>query len=182
MAHNDFYAYPAVFYYDPDGISIEFPDLPGCLPCATTTEAAFHNAREALGLHLFGMEQDNDPIPAPTPAQALHPENGGVVTLIDVYMPSIRMAAGAAEYIYPAVFHPNTDGTFTVTFPDLPGCISEGKSLGNAMSMAQDALTQWIGYLQTEKQPVPPASAPQSVTTEGEEFVTLIRVGFCRNL
>lgn len=80
-----------------------------------------------------------------------------------------------AEYVFPAVFHPNTDGTFTITFPDLPGCISEGKSLGNAMSMAQDALAQWVEYLQSEKQTVPVASAPQSVTTAGEEFVTLIR-------
>lgn len=46
----DDYAYPAYLYYGPDGISIEFPDLPGCLPCASTTEEAFRNAREALGL------------------------------------------------------------------------------------------------------------------------------------
>ena len=36
-----------------------------------------------------------------------------------------------AEYVYPAIFHSNDDGTFTITYPDLPGCISEGKSLGN---------------------------------------------------
>ena len=80
-----------------------------------------------------------------------------------------------AEYVFPAVFHPNPDGTFTITFPDLPGCISEGKSLGNAMAMAQDALTQWVEYLQSEKQAVPAASALQSVAVEGTEFVTLIR-------
>ena len=80
-----------------------------------------------------------------------------------------------AEYVFPAVFHPNTDGTYTITFPDLHGCISEGKSLGNAMAMAQDALTQWVEYLQSEKQAVPAASALQSVAVEGTEFVTLIR-------
>nr|WP_304955019.1 type II toxin-antitoxin system HicB family antitoxin [uncultured Acetatifactor sp.] len=41
------------------------------------------------------------------------------------------------EYIYPAVFHPNEDGSFTITYPDLPGCISEGKSGENALHMAQ---------------------------------------------
>lgn len=25
-----------------------------------------------------------------------------------------------AEYVYPAVFHPNEDGSFTITYPDLP--------------------------------------------------------------
>lgn len=84
------YAFPAFLYYDDDGISIEFPDLPGCLPCATTTEEAFRNAKEALGLHLFGMEQDGDEIPSPSPIQDLHPEEGGVVAMIDVFMPSVR--------------------------------------------------------------------------------------------
>ena len=86
----DYYAFPAFLYYDDDGISIEFPDLPGCLPCASTTEEAFRNAREALGLHLFGMEQDGEPIPAPTPIQQLSPEDGAVVSMVEVFMPAIR--------------------------------------------------------------------------------------------
>lgn len=56
------------------------------------------------------------------------------------------------EYIYPAIFELNSDGSYTITFPDLPGCISEGKSLGNAIDMAQSALTQWIEYLLEEKE------------------------------
>lgn len=88
--YPNFYAYPAFFYYDDDGISIEFPDLPGCLPCAQTSEEAFRNAKEALGLHLFGMEQDGDTIPAPTPVKDLRPDEGGVVTMVEVFMPSVR--------------------------------------------------------------------------------------------
>ncbi len=63
-----------------------------------------------------------------------------------------------AEYVYPAIFHSNEDGSYTITYPDLPGCISEGKSLGNAIYMAQSALTQWIEYLTDKKQPIPLAS------------------------
>ena len=37
-------------------------------------------------------------------------------------------------FVYPGVFHKNSDGSYTVTFPDLPGCISEGKSLKGAIS------------------------------------------------
>ncbi len=80
-----------------------------------------------------------------------------------------------AEYVYPAVFHPNEDGSFTITYPDLPGCISEGKSLGNAMYMAQSALTRWIEYLTDKKQDVPLASGLGSLETEPGEFVNLIR-------
>ncbi len=80
-----------------------------------------------------------------------------------------------AEYVYPALFHPNGDGSFTITYPDLPGCISEGKSLGNAMYMAQSALTQWIEYLSDRKQDIPSASSLKDIETEADEFVNLIR-------
>ena len=85
-----YYSFPAVFYYDEDGIAIEFPDLPGCLPSASSSEEAFRNAKEALGLHLFGMEQDAAPIPQPTPIHALHPDDGGVLTMVEVFMPAVR--------------------------------------------------------------------------------------------
>jgi predicted RNase H-like HicB family nuclease len=64
------------------------------------------------------------------------------------------------EYVYPAIFHKNSDESYTITYPDLPGCISEGKSLGNAMYMAESALTQWMGYLTEKKQEIPHASSP----------------------
>ncbi|KJS15138.1 MAG: pilus assembly protein HicB [Peptococcaceae bacterium BRH_c4b] len=87
---KDKYIFPAIFDYADDGISIEFPNLPGCLPCAHTTEEAFKNAKEALGLHLWGMEQDNDPIPEATPVENLRPEPSQVVVLIEVWMPAFR--------------------------------------------------------------------------------------------
>ena len=80
-----------------------------------------------------------------------------------------------AEYVYPAVFHPNNDGTFTVSFPDLPGCISEGKSLGNAMYMAQAAISQWVEYLTDKNQEIPSASDWKEIATGADEFVNLIR-------
>lgn len=79
------------------------------------------------------------------------------------------------EYVYPAIFHPNEDGSFTITYPDLPGCISEGKTLGNAMYMAQSALSQWIKYLTDKKQVIPSASQLRDVSTDEGEFVNFIR-------
>ncbi|MBR1497317.1 MAG: type II toxin-antitoxin system HicB family antitoxin [Oscillospiraceae bacterium] len=81
-----------------------------------------------------------------------------------------------AKYVYPAVFHPNSDGSITVTFPDLPGCISEGKNLENALYMAQDALTQWIMCAAENDIPVSEASVPGTVTYAEGEFVSMIRV------
>ena len=87
---KDRYSFVALLTYDDDGISIEFPDLPGCCPCADTTEEALKNAKEALGLHLWGMEQDNEPIPTTSPITALKPEANQVPVLIDVFMPPVR--------------------------------------------------------------------------------------------
>jgi predicted RNase H-like HicB family nuclease len=78
------------------------------------------------------------------------------------------------EYVYPAIFHRNEDKSYTVTYPDLPGCISEGKTLGNAIYMAQSALTQWIGYLVDKKQKIPCASSIEEVKPSDGEFVNLI--------
>ena len=78
------------------------------------------------------------------------------------------------EYVYPAIFHRNKDDSYTITYPDLPGCISEGKNLGNAMHMAQSALTQWIGYLADKKQEIPNASTVKKIKTTNGDFVNLI--------
>ena len=80
------------------------------------------------------------------------------------------------EYVYPAIFDPNDDGSFTITYPDLPGCISEGKTLPNAMFMAQDALAQWLGYLLDKKQIIPTASDIKKINPSGDKFVSLVWV------
>lgn len=86
------YCYVAIFSYDKDGISIEFPDLPGCYPCADKddTDMALKNAKEALALHIWGMEQDGDEIPQPTTITSLHLESNQIAVLIDVFMPPVR--------------------------------------------------------------------------------------------
>lgn len=87
---RDEYIYPAIFTYEDKGISIEFPDLPGCLPCAESIDDAVKNAREALGLHLYGMEEDGEEIPESTSVWKLKPKEGSIAMLIDVYMPPMR--------------------------------------------------------------------------------------------
>ena len=79
-------------------------------------------------------------------------------------------------YVFPAVFHPNADdGSYTITYPDLPGCISEGKSLENALYMAQDALKQWLECSVEVGQEIPRASRADAVDRAPGDFVNLIR-------
>ena len=78
-------------------------------------------------------------------------------------------------YIYPAVFHPNDDGSYTITFPDLPGCVSEGKSLENALYMAQDALKQTASVMEEMGERFLVPTPLSCVQMEEGEFCNLIR-------
>ncbi len=95
MKLNDFYEYPAVFTFDEGyDIAVTFPDLPGCATSGETEKEAFVMAKEALSLHLYGMEQDGDDIPTPSSFKDIqkHLEENECVVIIEVFMPSIRMA------------------------------------------------------------------------------------------
>ena len=87
---KDSYKYVAIFNYEKDGINIYFPDIPGCLSCAETTEEALKNAEEVLGLVLYDYEQENKEIPKPTKFEDIKCKNNEKAVLIDVWMPMVR--------------------------------------------------------------------------------------------
>jgi predicted RNase H-like HicB family nuclease len=61
--------------------------------------------------------------------------------------------------LFPAIFEPQPEGGFTVTFPDLPGCITEGDTEAEATNMALDALQGFIEVLQMDKDDIPSPSS-----------------------
>jgi predicted RNase H-like HicB family nuclease len=92
MKKAERYLYPAVLTYD-EGyeIAVTFPDLPGCATSGATEQEAVAAGKEALGLHLFGMEEDGDDIPPPSSAKDIRIEGNEVIAMIEVFMPSIRL-------------------------------------------------------------------------------------------
>lgn len=48
------------------------------------------------------------------------------------------------KLVYPAFFYESDDGGYTVIFPDLPGCVTEGDDFVEAITMAEDAASGWI--------------------------------------
>lgn len=89
----NYYTFPAIFISEENGISISFPDLPGCFPCGSNEIEAISNAQEAMGLHLFGMEQDHEIIPEATPIAELKQPKHSAIILVTTFMPSIRDTA-----------------------------------------------------------------------------------------
>ncbi len=80
------------------------------------------------------------------------------------------------KLIYPAYFSPlEAQKGFCVTFPDLPGCVTQGNSLENAVEMAVDAASGWILDELEDGNTVPRASDMKSILPENDnDFVNLI--------
>jgi predicted RNase H-like HicB family nuclease len=87
---QDHYVFPAIFDYDDEGITITFPDLPGCISEADTEVDALSMAQDALGSRLYADEQDATTIPKPSKLIDIALESSQRAVLIDVDMEQIR--------------------------------------------------------------------------------------------
>ncbi|MCL2556906.1 MAG: type II toxin-antitoxin system HicB family antitoxin [Treponema sp.] len=83
------FTYLAVFEKSETGFGVYFPDVPGCISCGDDFDHALRMAKEALGLHLYGMERDGDSMPERTDAM---PEigPGDLAVSVSVYPDLVR--------------------------------------------------------------------------------------------
>ena len=70
---------------------------------------------------------------------------------------------------YPAVFHPEETG-YSVTIPDIEGCFTQGDTMDEAVSMAQDA----IGLMLEDQQICPKPSLPSALSVDPGDFVVMV--------
>lgn len=80
------------------------------------------------------------------------------------------------KLVYPACFYPceEKEGAYTVVVPDLPGCVTEGDSLADAMLMATDAASGWVLDELEDGRPAPKATPIRSVKPDPGGFVSLL--------
>lgn len=109
--YPDKYHFIAIFEYtksedDNDIIGVYFPDLPGCISCGDNTENAVEMAKEALSLHLYGMESDGDEIPVPSEISKIEFDKNEIPMLIEVYMKPFREKMNT-KYIKKTLSIPN---------------------------------------------------------------------------
>ncbi len=78
-----------------------------------------------------------------------------------------------SKYIYPAIFKKEGD-FYTVRFPDLDSCYTQGDNVQDAYEMASDVLCLTLYNLEEERKTIPPASEISAYKTEDNEFVSLI--------
>lgn len=78
---------------------------------------------------------------------------------------------------YPIVLSPFEDGSggYTVEVPDLPGCVTEGRDLADALLMAEDAASGWVLTELEEGRPAPKASKLSGIRTESsDQLVSMV--------
>lgn len=82
--------YLAVLEPSDDGYGVFFPDLPGCFSFGATLSEAQSNAQEALELHIYGMEKDDDPIPTPSVNLSSEYTGGNIVCAVSIFPDIVR--------------------------------------------------------------------------------------------
>ena len=75
---------------------------------------------------------------------------------------------------YPVIFIPSEEGGYTVEVPDLPGCVTEGDDMAEAILMAVDAASGWVLTELEDGNKAPEATPIEDIKTEGNQFTSVI--------
>lgn len=78
------------------------------------------------------------------------------------------------RYVFAAEFRPTELGGYTVTFPDLPGCVTEGSTVEEALTMARDALELHLYGMEEDGEAIPVATTPDRIVADPPSFTTLV--------
>jgi len=76
------------------------------------------------------------------------------------------------KYVYPAIFTPLPSDEFDVRIPDLPGCITCGKNLADAIEMAEDAVSMWLCDAEDNQETIP--SPSEKLAADPPKFMSLV--------
>ncbi len=79
------------------------------------------------------------------------------------------------KLIYPAIFSPCMEKEgYTVEVPDLPGCVTEGDDLADAIEMATDAASGWILGELEDGNNIPSPSQRRDIQTDDDSFINML--------
>ncbi|MCD7761872.1 MAG: type II toxin-antitoxin system HicB family antitoxin [Lachnospiraceae bacterium] len=79
-----------------------------------------------------------------------------------------------SRYAYPAIFTPETDGGYSIVFPDLEGCYTCGDNIADGLMMAEDVLALILYGYETDGREIPAPSSACDLTLQDGEFVNYI--------
>lgn len=79
------------------------------------------------------------------------------------------------RYVFPALFEYEGDD-INVSFPDLPGCLTFGKSEEEAIFNAKEALEGYLYVLESDNDEIPEPSKVKDIERSVNEVVVLVDV------
>ena len=81
------------------------------------------------------------------------------------------------KYTYTAIFTPTEDGTeFYARIPDLPGCVTTGDTLEDAIEQITDAASGWLVVAEDKGDPIPSATPQGSIEHQPNDALSFIQV------
>ncbi|MDO5299953.1 MAG: type II toxin-antitoxin system HicB family antitoxin [Clostridia bacterium] len=84
-------------------------------------------------------------------------------------------------YLYTAVLSPIEDGSgYYARVPDLPGCMTSGRSLADALSQITDAMSGWLCVAEDEALPISPPTPQADIPHDPGDICSLIQVDTIR--
>lgn len=78
------------------------------------------------------------------------------------------------KLVYPACFYRDDNGAYAVEVPDLPGCVSGGDTLAEAIAMATDAASGWVLDELEDGRPAPTPSTADQVKPDEGGFISML--------
>lgn len=79
-----------------------------------------------------------------------------------------------SKYIYPAIFTEESGGGYSIAFPDIPGCYTQGEDMNDGMEMADDILCLRLYDMKKNGETIPAPSDIRTLKTEENQFATLV--------
>lgn len=79
-----------------------------------------------------------------------------------------------AKYVYPAIFTKEEQG-YSINFPDLENCYTQGDDLSDGLEMAEDVLALVLYGYETKGKTIPAPSSFSDFQLAADEFVNFIQ-------
>lgn len=79
------------------------------------------------------------------------------------------------KYTYSAILTPEENKIFA-KIPDLPGCVSSGRDLSDAIAQISDAAANWLVVAEDESLRIPPASPQWALPRADNSVFSVVQV------
>jgi len=78
------------------------------------------------------------------------------------------------KYIYTALISQDAEGVYVARVPDIPGCVTTGSSLSDAIDQITDAAAACLAVAEDEGLDIAPARSQENLPREAGELCALI--------